>query len=43
MHKLDFIAIWTSPWDGCLVYIIKINKADNAKTNKRRSLGGKQY
>ena len=41
--KIDFIATWTSPLERNSIYISKISETDNAKFNKIKPAGDRQY
>ena len=43
IYESDFIATKTSPSESSSLFIINISEAYNAKFNKIRSLGGRQY
>ena len=43
IHKINLIVTWMSQHVGSSLYISNIFQAVNAKFNKIRSLGGRQY
>ena len=43
IYQIGLIATWRSPYEGSLLFISKISKADSVKFKRIKSLGGRQY